>query len=74
MLKMQYCFAALIAGLIGLAEVAKAQTFGSGSYRSAGGRYTVPGADYNQRIPTPRGGSVQQSSRVDALYAKASDA
>jgi tetratricopeptide (TPR) repeat protein len=74
MLKMQYCFAALIAGSIGLAEVANAQTFGSGSYGSAGGRYTVPGADYNQRIPTPRDGSGQQSSQVDVLYAKASDA
>ncbi len=74
MLKMQYCFAALIAGSIGLAEVANAQTFGSGSYGSAGGRYTVPGADYNQRIPTPRDGSGQQSSKVDALYEIASDA
>jgi tetratricopeptide (TPR) repeat protein len=74
MLKMQYCCAALIAGSIGFAEIAYTQTFGSGSYGPAGGRYTVPGADYNQRIPTPRDGAGQQSSKVDALYEKASDA
>jgi tetratricopeptide (TPR) repeat protein len=74
MLKIQYFLVASIATAIGLAEVANSQTFGSGSYGPAGGRYTVPGADYNQRIPTPRDDSGQQSSKVDALYEKASDA
>ena len=72
MLKMQYCFVALIAGSIGLAEVANAQS--SGSYGQGVGRsyYTIPGSDYRQ--PIPKDGSGQQSSNIDALYAKASDA
>jgi tetratricopeptide (TPR) repeat protein len=74
MLKMRHVLVILTAQLIGLAEVANAQTFGSGSYGPAGGRYTVPGADYNQRIPTPKDGSDQQHSMVDSLYEKASDA
>jgi tetratricopeptide (TPR) repeat protein len=73
MLKIRYVLIMLISQLISLAEVANAQTFGSGSYGPAGGRYTVPGADYNQRIPTPRDGSGQQNSKVDSLYEKASD-
>lgn len=74
MLKIGYVLIMLIAQSIGFAGAANAQTHGSGSYGSGGGRYTVPGADYNQRIPTSRDGSGKQSSKVDALYEKASDA
>ncbi len=74
MLKIQHVLIMLLAQSIGLAEITNAQTFGSGSYGPAGGRYTVPGADYNQRIPTPRDGSGQRYTTVDSLYEKASDA
>jgi tetratricopeptide (TPR) repeat protein len=72
MIKVQHIFIILIAQSIGLTAVANAQS--TGSYGPAGGRYVVPGSDYNQRIPTQRDGSGQQNSTVDSLYEKASDA
>lgn len=74
MLKIRYVLIMLIFQSIGFAKITNAQTFGSGSYGPAGGRYTVPGADYHQRIPAPRDGSTQHNSTVDSLYEKASDA